>query len=82
MPLVEQLSLAHEPIGVAEIRTTLAQRLHLGPLEHDSHFEMVEDLDTQIGRILKTLDETGLAKRTLVVFASDNGAMKPDQTFS
>ncbi len=35
---------------------------------------MIERLDAAIGRILKTLDETGLADNTLVFFSSDNGA--------
>lgn len=35
---------------------------------------MINRLDEGIGRVLKTLDETGLADNTLVVFSSDNGA--------
>jgi len=35
---------------------------------------MIHRMDTCIGRVLKTLDETGLAQNTLVVFTSDNGA--------
>jgi N-acetylgalactosamine-6-sulfatase len=31
------------------------------------------DLDTQIGRLLDTLDEMGLAENTIIVFSSDNG---------
>ena len=34
---------------------------------------MVETLDTQVGRLLATLEESGLADKTLVVFFSDNG---------
>ena len=34
---------------------------------------LIEHMDDGIGRVLKTLDETGLAPGTLVVFASDNG---------
>lgn len=34
---------------------------------------MIERLDQAIGRILAQLDEAGLAGRTLVIFASDNG---------
>ena len=37
------------------------------------YVEMVERLDDRIGTILKTLDETGAAANTLVIFASDNG---------
>jgi N-acetylgalactosamine-6-sulfatase len=32
------------------------------------------DLDTQIGRLMQTLDELKLADRTIVFFSSDNGA--------
>jgi N-acetylgalactosamine-6-sulfatase len=34
---------------------------------------MIEHLDAAAGKILDTLEELGLARRTLVVFASDNG---------
>ena len=37
------------------------------------YIEMVQRLDDRIGTILKTLDETGAAANTLVIFASDNG---------
>ncbi len=35
---------------------------------------MIHRMDTCIGRVLKTLDDAGLASNTLVVFTSDNGA--------
>jgi len=34
---------------------------------------LIEHLDFGIGQVLKTLDETGVADNTLVVFTSDNG---------
>jgi arylsulfatase A-like enzyme len=34
---------------------------------------MIEALDVSIGRILKSLDDSGQADNTLVIFASDNG---------
>ena len=36
---------------------------------------MVENLDTNIGRLLGALDEASLAEDTLVVFTSDNGGL-------
>lgn len=36
---------------------------------------LIEHLDAGIGRVLETLDRTGLAKDTLVVFTSDNGGL-------
>lgn len=36
-----------------------------------------EQLDAAVGRVLAALDETGLARETLVVFTSDNGGSLP-----
>jgi len=37
---------------------------------------MVENMDTQIGRILKTLDKLNLRENTLIIFTSDNGGIR------
>lgn len=37
------------------------------------YFRMIEQLDAEIGRILQALDDTGLAKNTLVILTSDHG---------
>jgi arylsulfatase A len=36
-------------------------------------YGMVENIDYNVGRLLQTLDETGLDERTLVIFLTDNG---------
>lgn len=36
---------------------------------------MIETMDTAIGRVLKTMDQTNTADNTLVIFFSDNGGM-------
>ena len=36
---------------------------------------MIENLDSNIGRVLSALDETGKAQNTIVVFTSDNGGL-------
>lgn len=36
---------------------------------------MVESMDENVGRLLKFLEENGLAKNTIIVFTSDNGGM-------
>lgn len=38
-----------------------------------AYYALITDLDAQIGRILQTLQETGEAERTVVIFASDHG---------
>jgi len=40
------------------------------------YVRLVEHLDRGVGRILKTLEATGFADDTLVIFASDNGGNK------
>jgi arylsulfatase A len=35
--------------------------------------DVIEELDWSIGQILQTLEETGLDRRTMVIFTSDNG---------
>ncbi|MCX6594110.1 MAG: sulfatase-like hydrolase/transferase [Acidobacteria bacterium] len=54
--------LARFPRTEAEVRRHLAD-----------YYAMVSEVDSQIGRVLDTLDSTGLAENTLVVFAGDNG---------
>ncbi|MFT5465720.1 MAG: arylsulfatase A-like enzyme [Verrucomicrobiales bacterium] len=41
------------------------------------YVEMLEDMDTDVGRILTAIESAGVAENTLVVYASDHGAMKP-----
>lgn len=49
-------------------RTPEVVREHLA-----AYYAMVSHMDAQIGRVLETLEKTGLAKNTIVVFAGDNG---------
>ena len=43
--------------------------------EFDIYGSGLMELDNMVGRLLKKLDELGLAKNTIVVFTTDNGAM-------
>lgn len=40
---------------------------------------LLEELDTSVGAIVKTVEESGLADRTLIVFLSDNGGLEHQQ---
>jgi arylsulfatase A-like enzyme len=42
---------------------------------HPTYAALVESLDAAVGRVLKALDDQGLAKNTVVIFASDNGGV-------
>jgi arylsulfatase A-like enzyme len=44
------------------------------PRPRAAYAALIHDLDRHVGRILKALEETGLADDTLVIFTSDNGA--------
>jgi arylsulfatase A-like enzyme len=44
---------------------------------HDdpTYAAMIASVDESVGRVLKTLDDLGLAERTLVIYTSDNGGV-------
>jgi arylsulfatase A-like enzyme len=43
--------------------------------DHPVYAAMVQSMDESVGRILKKLEELGLADRTVVIFMSDNGGL-------
>ncbi|MBS1815061.1 MAG: sulfatase-like hydrolase/transferase [Acidobacteria bacterium] len=43
-----------------------------------AYYAMIEQVDTEVGRMLKTLEETGQADDTIVIFMSDHGEMLGD----
>ncbi len=43
------------------------------PYPHAAYAAMVAKLDTYVGEVVQLLDRLGLAKNTMIVFASDNG---------
>ncbi|MDB4583187.1 arylsulfatase [Draconibacterium sp.] len=48
-----------------------------GKTESGPHGDFIFEMDYIVGEILKKLDELGMAKNTLVMFASDNGPEVP-----
>ena len=63
--------------GALEIRDELLAAFPRNPDEVREHladyYAMITHLDAQIGRVLDTLEETGQAENTIIVFAGDNG---------
>jgi arylsulfatase len=45
-------------------------------------YGMIENIDTNIGRLMRTLDELGIAEDTLVVFTTDNGTATGASVFN
>ncbi|TWU32244.1 sulfatase-like hydrolase/transferase [Novipirellula artificiosorum] len=44
-----------------------------GTSKHGTYGDVVQEIDWQVGELMETLDELGIAENTLVIFASDNG---------
>lgn len=47
------------------------------PQHNPAYAAMIESLDDNVGRLMKTLQDTGVADRTVVIFTSDNGGWLP-----
>jgi len=54
--------------------STKKQRGHLGR-DNDTYAAMLQHLDESVGEIRATLEATGLAKNTILIFTSDNGGV-------
>ena len=50
-----------------------AGKEHLGKSRRGLYGDVIEEIDQGVGRILETLKELGIDRKTLVVFTSDNG---------
>lgn len=47
------------------------------PRPRAGYAAMVSDLDSYVGRVVQSLENAGVAERTLVIFTSDNGTTHP-----
>ncbi len=45
------------------------------PQHNPVYASMVESLDTAVGRVVKAIDDNGLANNTIIIFFSDNGGV-------
>lgn len=46
-----------------------------GPRDNPYYAAMVESVDESVGRVLKQLDDLGIADKTIVVYTADNGGL-------
>jgi len=62
----------------------VADRLDINEMIHDRelYYRSCAYVDSLVGRLMKCLDETGLAKNTLVIFTSDHGQQLFDHGFN
>ncbi len=80
-PTIPHLALQVPEDSLAEYLGKFPETPYLGNKSYLPHFApraayaaMISRLDRGVGRLLDTLVQTGLDRRTLVVFTSDNGA--------
>jgi len=65
--------------AAAKTRTSALGAFDSGTLK--TYGQMVVEMDRQVGRILKALDDAGAAHNTIVVFTSDNGGERFSDTW-
>ena len=58
-------SMPHVPLETSESFEDVSKRGDYG--------DVIEEIDWSVGRILETVDDSGIAEETLVLFTSDNG---------
>lgn len=65
----------HTPIeGKPELVEHYTNKITENHIQKNPHYAaMVHSLDENVGRVLKKIDELGIADKTLVIFSSDNG---------
>ncbi len=67
--------------GDEAVSQGLRSLYHLDGGSQKTYAQMVQQLDLQVGRVLKSLETAGVAKNTIVIFTSDNGGERFSDTW-
>jgi arylsulfatase A-like enzyme len=67
--------------GDEQVSREISDLFHFDGGNVRKYGEIVQALDAAVGQVLDTLDETGLADDTIVVFTSDNGGERFSKTW-
>ena len=70
--LYHPTQLPHGPVAVKKLHPEVVNRKDL-TLSEKKYATMVKSLDASVGRIMEELKTLGIDKKTIVIFASDNG---------
>lgn len=75
---IKKQKAADKPFFLWYNPSRMHQKIHvsdewLGKSGHTEYTDAILQLDSLVGKLLKTLDDQGLAKNTIVLFTSDNG---------
>jgi arylsulfatase len=65
---------AYGGLGVSFTKTSTEQHRQITA----AYYAMIEQVDTEVGRMMQALDETGQRDNTIVIFMSDHGEMLGD----
>lgn len=66
----------HIPVSATEDLVAKYKRKLAGTDRNPTYSAMIESMDATVGRVLQTLEERGIADRTVVMFLSDNGGLR------
>jgi len=70
-------------VGLAEKGYKMERNLPIREVQDNPIYAgLVEGMDEAVGEVLRTLDELGLDKNTIIVFTSDNGGVASGDAFS
>lgn len=89
--LIEKYERKSRDMGLDKINALVDGEFH--PVEHKKHLRirrriihsdpvyaaMIETLDTNVGLLIRTLEEQGILDQTLIVFTSDNGGLSTSE---
>lgn len=64
--------LPHGPVAIPEVHPDFKNNSELSEIEKE-YASMVKMLDDDVGRIMKKLEEMGIADNTILIFSADNG---------
>src|SRR5690606_11976558 len=74
-PVPEPYESLYEPEDIVLRPNVPAGHQPAARVQLAGYHRLIANLDDNVGRLLKFLDESGLSERTLVVFLSDHGEM-------
>jgi len=78
-PLVEKYNAKAEKLGLKAEFEPEFPRKNRTVQEHAIYAGMVESMDSAVGKVLKALDDNGVADDTIVIFFSDNGGLSTSE---
>ena len=76
LPLTDQQEFGQEEQVLPQIQTNRKVRK---VQNHPTYAAMVEQMDSNVGRVLSQLEQSGLAENTVVIFTSDNGGLSTSE---